>query len=53
VIGFDIPTMRLGDVIRPLVYSTQTGDHWIRHNIEETGRSGDVIPARSALSLLT
>ncbi|NLE82687.1 MAG: hypothetical protein GX610_24560 [Rhodococcus sp.] len=44
-IGFDAGPLRLGNVVRPLFYSTNTADHWIRHNIEETGRSEQVIPA--------
>lgn len=44
VIGFGTGLRRLGNAIRPLVYSTRTAENWIRHNIEETGRSEDVIP---------
>lgn len=44
-IGFDTGAAKLGNLFRPLVYSARTADHWIQHNIEETGRSEDVIPA--------
>lgn len=32
------------NLIRPLMYSRRSAVNWIRHNIEETGRSEDVIP---------
>jgi hypothetical protein len=41
----DPPALGLGNFVRPLLYSAQTADHWIRHNVEETGRSEDNIPA--------
>lgn len=44
-IGFDTGAAKIGNLLRPLVYSARTADHWIQHNIEETGRSQDVIPA--------
>lgn len=34
----------LANAIRPLFYTTRSAEHWIRHNIEETGRSEDIIP---------
>ena len=43
-IGFDSGVRRLGNLFRPFVYSTRTAENWIRHNIEETGRSEHVIP---------
>lgn len=30
--------------IRPRVFSKATADHWIQHNIEETGRTEDILP---------
>lgn len=32
-------------LLRPLFFSRKTADHWIRHNIEETGRTADILPA--------
>ncbi|WP_161927203.1 hypothetical protein [Gordonia crocea] len=43
-IGFESGPWRAVNAVRPLFYSARTADHWIRHNIEETGRSEDVIP---------
>lgn len=43
-IGFDRGTLAFANLVRPWFYSARTADHWIRHNIEETGRSEDVIP---------
>ncbi len=34
----------LNRVLGPLVFSKSTADHWIRHNIEETGRTEDILP---------
>lgn len=34
----------LNRLVRPLLYSQKTADQWIRHNIEETGRTEDVVP---------
>lgn len=31
-------------LVRPRVFSTATAEHWIRHNIEETGRTEDILP---------
>ncbi|MFW0795095.1 hypothetical protein AAFP30_14885 [Gordonia sp. CPCC 205515] len=30
--------------IRPFVYRKSSAEHWIRHNIEETGRTQDILP---------
>ncbi|WLP89887.1 hypothetical protein [Gordonia sp. NB41Y] len=32
-------------LVRPFLFSRATADHWIRHNIEETGRTADILPA--------
>ncbi|KQU07082.1 hypothetical protein ASG56_05890 [Rhodococcus sp. Leaf7] len=48
VIGLPTRAGRLANLVRPLMYSARTADHWIRHNIEETGRSEDVIPVLHA-----
>lgn len=47
VLGSDIPILGvfLNWLVIPFVYSKATAENWIRHNIEETGRSEDVIPA--------
>lgn len=42
VIGFERFT--LANAVRPLLYSARTAERWIRHNIEETGRSEDILP---------
>lgn len=34
----------LNRTIRPFLYTKQSAENWIRHNIEETGRSQDIIP---------
>ncbi|MFM9376012.1 DAPG hydrolase family protein [Gordonia sp. VNK21] len=46
-IDLRVPVLRpvLNRLVRPLVFSRATADHWIRHNIEETARSADVLPA--------
>lgn len=31
-------------LVRPRVFSTATAEHWIQHNIEETGRTEDILP---------
>lgn len=45
-IGLKIPIIGwiLNWLLVPWVYSRSTAEHWIRHNIEETGRSEEVIP---------
>ncbi|MEU6114491.1 hypothetical protein ABZ840_08155 [Streptomyces sp. NPDC047117] len=32
-------------ILRPLLFSKATADHWIRHNTQETGRTHDILPA--------
>ncbi|MFB6813909.1 hypothetical protein ACFCV8_05110 [Streptomyces sp. NPDC056347] len=34
--------------LRPLFFSRATAGHWIRHNVQETGRTQDILPARYA-----
>ncbi|GAA0799138.1 hypothetical protein GCM10008910_24840 [Faecalicatena orotica] len=45
-IGSKIPVFGwlLNWFVIPWVYSKKTAEHWIRHNIEETGRTEDVLP---------
>lgn len=44
-IGSHIPIIGwlLNWVILPFVYNKRTGEHWIKHNIEETGRTEDIL----------
>jgi len=44
IIGAGSPVLKPANVIRPLLYSKRTAENWIRHNIEETGRSEDILP---------
>ncbi|WP_040785539.1 hypothetical protein [Nocardia pneumoniae] len=44
VIGIDSGPQRILNLARPWAYSTRTAENWIRHNIEETGRSEHIIP---------
>ena len=46
VVGSSIPVIGwfLNWFIFPLIFSSSTGENWIRHNIEETGRSESIIP---------
>ena len=45
---FDLAVPGIGPLLnrlfRPLAFSRQMGEHWIRHNIEETGRTQDILP---------
>ncbi|MBH2030119.1 MAG: hypothetical protein I8H74_06560 [Moraxellaceae bacterium] len=45
-IAMQIPVLGnvLNRTIRPFLYTKQSAENWIRHNIEETGRSEDIIP---------
>lgn len=43
-IGLDTRLAAVPNLVRPFLYSRHTAEHWIRHNIEETGRSEHVIP---------
>lgn len=40
----------LNRTVRPFLYTRQTAENWIRHNIEETGRSQDILPLLYAAS---
>jgi len=45
-VGSDVPVIGwiINWLVLPRRYSKRTAEHWIRHNIEETGRSEQVIP---------
>ncbi|PTQ90609.1 hypothetical protein [Agitococcus lubricus] len=45
-VGFDLPVIGwlLNWFVLPFIYSKTTAEHWIRHNIEETGASEGIIP---------
>jgi len=45
-IGVKIPVIGwiFNWILRPWLYSRKTAENWVKHNIEETGRSEDVIP---------
>jgi hypothetical protein len=45
-IGLDTPVLGwlINWLLLPHIFSRRTAEHWIRHNIEETGRSEAVIP---------
>lgn len=45
-VGLDLPVIgwAINWIVLPFVYSKTTAEHWIRHNIEETGMSEGVIP---------
>ena len=45
-IGCQIPIIGwfLNCLILPFIYNKKTGMHWIKHNIEETGRTEDILP---------
>ncbi|KKO96926.1 hypothetical protein THAR02_10968 [Trichoderma harzianum] len=47
VIGVDTPVFGwlINWLVVPFIYSKSTAERWIRHNIEETGRSECVIPS--------
>jgi hypothetical protein len=46
-VNLDIPIVGplLNRTLRPRLFSRATAEHWIRHNIEETGRTQDILPA--------
>ncbi|TGK02617.1 hypothetical protein EHQ53_13505 [Leptospira langatensis] len=46
LIGINIPLLGwvINWLVLPFIYSKQTAENWIRHNIEETGQSEKVIP---------
>jgi hypothetical protein len=45
-VGMDVPVIGLifNWLILPFIYTKKSAEHWIRHNIEETGRTQDVLP---------
>jgi|GEM_PF-1519694 len=45
-IGSRLPVLGwlLNWLVVPFVYNKKTGEHWVRHNIEETGRTEDILP---------
>ncbi|KDN69386.1 hypothetical protein CSUB01_12209 [Colletotrichum sublineola] len=47
VVGLDLPVLGwlLNWLVVPFFYSKSTAENWIRHNIEESGRSKCVIPS--------
>lgn len=47
VVGLEVPVLGalVNWLVVPWIYSKRTAARWIRHNIEETGRSEHVIPA--------
>lgn len=46
VVGCDVPIIGLfiNWILMPLIYTKASGERWIRHNIEETGRTEDILP---------
>ncbi len=46
VVGSDVPVLGwlFNWLALPFIYTKTTAENWIRHNIEETGRSEDVLP---------
>lgn len=44
--GVDIPVIGwlINWFLLPLVFSKKTAEHWIKHNIEETGQTEKVLP---------
>lgn len=45
-VDFEVPLIGslMNRTIGPKVFSRDTADHWIKHNIEETGRTQDILP---------
>ena len=45
-IGMEIPVIGwlLNHLLLPFFYTKKSGENWIRHNIEETGRTQDILP---------
>lgn len=45
-IGFKTPIIGwlFNWLILPFIYNKKTAEHWVKHNIEETGRTEDVLP---------
>lgn len=46
LVDFNVPVFGglINRLLRPVVFSNATADHWIYHNIEETGRTQDILP---------
>jgi hypothetical protein len=46
VVNFETPIIGklLHWFLRPAIFSEQTAENWIKHNIEETGRTQDIVP---------
>lgn len=45
-VGFELPVLGwlFNWTLLPLIYSKQTGEQWLRHNVEETGQSEGLVP---------
>lgn len=45
-VDFEVPLVGplLNRTVGPKVFGRDTADHWIKHNIEETGRTQDILP---------
>ena len=54
VVDFEVPVARslVNRLVAPLVFSKATADRWIRHNIEETGRTQDILPVLYAAAMV-
>lgn len=46
IVGLDVPILGwiFNWLVLPFIYSRKTAEHWIAHNVEETGRSESIIP---------
>ncbi|MFE0679103.1 hypothetical protein [Streptomyces sp. NPDC058867] len=53
-VDFDVPVIGplLNWSLRPALFSRSTAEHWIRHNIQETGRTQDILPVLYAAAPL-
>lgn len=53
VVGSEMPVAGplVNWLCRPVLFSRSTADHWIRHNIEETGRTQDILPILYAAAM--
>lgn len=45
-LGFNIPVFGwlFNWLVLPFIYNKGTAEHWVKHNIEETGRTQDILP---------
>lgn len=45
-LGMQIPVLGwlFNWLILPFIYTKKTAEHWVKHNIEETGRTEDILP---------